>query len=71
MTFFFIYEPSGVYTPDGEELPDADAARKHARAVARDLAYGRNPAPLERIVVKDEWGHLVCAQLLVTATLVG
>jgi hypothetical protein len=67
--FFFCYEPSGIIDKGGEDFPDLEAARTYARAVARELAHGRTPAALERIVVLNESAAVVHVQLLATAAL--
>jgi uncharacterized protein DUF6894 len=67
--FFFCYEPSGIIDKGGEDFPGLEAARTYARAVARELAHGRTPAALERIVVLNESAAVVHVQLLATAAL--
>jgi len=54
--------------PDGTELPDAGAAKKHATAVARE--FMRHCAPGRRhwkLLVRDSAGGPICNVLFATA----
>jgi hypothetical protein len=57
--YFFHLHSSGAHDTDGQELPNDEAAREEAVAVARDLARNRNVATGERIIVTDVSGTVV------------
>ena len=57
--YYFTLYGSGAADLEGQELPNDDAARDEARAVARDLAQNRNPATDARIVVTNEKGDVI------------
>lgn len=57
--YYFALHGSGAQDLEGQDLPNEEAAREEARAVARDLAQNRSPASDERIVVTDADGRVV------------
>ena len=57
--YYFALHGSGAQDLEGQDLPNDEAARVEARAVARDLAQNRNPASDECIVVTDAAGQVV------------
>jgi hypothetical protein len=40
--YFYLLDNEEVVDSDGTELPDLDAAREHARQVARELTFKRD-----------------------------
>ena len=40
--YFYLLDSEEVVDSDGTELPDLDAAREHARQVARELTFKRD-----------------------------
>jgi len=40
--YFYLLDSEEVADSDGTELPDLDAAREHARQVARELTFKRD-----------------------------
>jgi hypothetical protein len=60
--YFFSIEDGERIPPDGGyELPDDDAARRHAERISRDLSKGREDGANWLITVTDEKGHEVAA----------
>ena len=57
--YYFALHGSGAQDLEGQDLPNEEAAREEARAVARDLSQNRSPASDERIVVTDADGRVV------------
>jgi hypothetical protein len=42
MYYFYLLDSEEVVDSDGTELPDLDAAREHAKQVARELTFKRD-----------------------------
>jgi hypothetical protein len=57
--YFFHLAGSGARDLEGQELPDDEAARAEAVAVARDLSENRHTFTDERIVVTDADGKVI------------
>jgi uncharacterized protein DUF6894 len=57
--YFFHLHGSGARDTEGQELPNDEAARQEAAAVARDLGRNRSVATNERLVVTDESGKVI------------
>lgn len=54
MHCFHLLDNEEVVVADGTELPDLDAAREHARQVARELTFKRDGmAPAEVVTMGD------------------
>ncbi len=51
--YYFHYRNGGLYQDEfGEELPDLNAARRHARRVALELAQGGEPEGASVVVAE-------------------
>jgi hypothetical protein len=57
--YFFHLRGSGARDTEGQELPNDDAARAEAKAVAQDLSRNKIPATDERLVVTDADGKVI------------
>ena len=57
--YFFHMHGSGARDTEGQELPDDEAARQEARAVARELSQNRNVVTDERLIVTNADGKVV------------
>jgi hypothetical protein len=57
--YYFHLHGSGARDLEGQELPNDEAAREEARAVARDLSQNRNPASNECLVVTGADGNVI------------
>jgi hypothetical protein len=64
MYYFYLLDKDEVVDSDGTELPDLDAAREHAKQVARELTFRRD-GMLQRgwsqwtMSVQDENGRIL------------
>jgi hypothetical protein len=53
--YYFHYRNGDLFKDDqGEELPDLDAARRHARRVAVELAQGGEPQSASVVVAEAD-----------------
>jgi Domain of unknown function (DUF6894) len=57
--YFFHLHGSGARDTEGQELPDDEAARKEAAAVALDLSRNKAVATDERLVVTNADGKVI------------
>ena len=57
--YFFHLHGSGARDTDGQELPNDEAARAEAKAVAADLSRNRNVTTNERLLVTDAHGRVI------------
>ena len=57
--YFFHLHGSGARDTEGQDLPDDEAARKEAAAVALDLSRNKAVATDERLVVTDAAGKVI------------
>jgi len=57
--YYFHLRGSGARDTDGQELPNDEAARAEAIAVARDLAKNKTSATDEHVVVTDANGKVI------------
>lgn len=57
--YFFHLHGSGARDTEGQNLPDDDAARQEARAVARDLSQNKVVTTDERLIVTDADGKVI------------
>jgi hypothetical protein len=57
--YFFHMHGSGASDTQGQELPNDEAARKEAKAVALDLSRNKAVATDERLVVTNADGKVI------------
>ena len=57
--YFFHMHGSGARDTLGQELPDDEAARREAVAVARDLSRNRNVGMDEVLIVTNDNGDVI------------
>jgi hypothetical protein len=57
--YFFHLHGSGASDTEGQELPNDEAARNEARAVARDLSRNKTGTTQERLIVTNADGKII------------
>jgi hypothetical protein len=57
--YFFHLHGSGASDTEGQEFPNDEAARKEARAIARDLSWNKVVTTDERLVVINADGQVI------------
>jgi hypothetical protein len=57
--YFFHLHGSGARDLEGQDFPNEEAARREAKAVARDLAHNKHTATQDCVIVTDAQGNVI------------